>query len=473
MLKRYSFLFILFTIFIIFGYENLNSFTKNFVINSFRTATKEFENEIDNKLKSTMAISLTLANDPHLYEIFKNKNSFLNKIKTLPSLYKKYTNYKNIWIQIFDKNGISIYRSWSKRKGDNLSNCRDDIKYLIENPKYLKTISICKYTIGLNAISPIYENKKLLGFVETISHFNSIEKNMKKLGYEIVILADKKYKNRFKYPISKKFIDGYYIANFNIDNNILNTIKNTDIEKIIKSRNFIKSEKYYIYSYPIKDFQKNIVGWAIFLKDKNDIKSALYQNSIFLRIFIFFAVITIFIALIIFIYSKDKERALKERNIYYFNILDSLQEIIILTDGKKIKYANRRFFDYFKDYKNIEDFTKKHKCICDFFVEEEGFLPSKINNKNWIDILIENINRPYKVKIAYNNKNFIFLVKASKIKENEYAVIFIDITKNYNYEQKLQEMAIKDKLTNLYNRTFFEKISKEQIKIAKEEKEDL
>jgi len=146
-----------------------------------------------------------------------------------------------------------------------------------------------------------------------------------------------------------------------------------------------------------------------------------------------------------------------------------LQEIVIITDGKTLKYANKMFFEYFYRYKTLEEFLKEHKCICDFFIDEKGFLTPEINGRKWTEELIENIDKVYKAKILYEDNIYVFNVKASKIKDNEYVVVFSDVTRDYLYEKKLHTIAVTDPLTGLYNRTFFNEIFNSEIKRAKEE----
>jgi len=73
MLKKYKISIFLFLLFAIFTILEFVSFKENLINDIFSNAKIEFENEINNKLKSTLAISITLAADPLKENYFKNK----------------------------------------------------------------------------------------------------------------------------------------------------------------------------------------------------------------------------------------------------------------------------------------------------------------------------------------------------------------------------------------------------------------
>ena len=53
-------------------------------------------------------------------------------------------------------------------------------------------------------------------------------------------------------------------------------------------------------------------------------------------------------------------------------------------------FSNKVFFKYFDQYTTVEEFKQKHQCLCDYFVEEEGYIHKDMNGVNWIDYLIQN-----------------------------------------------------------------------------------
>ncbi|MDX9756427.1 MAG: hypothetical protein RBT52_02825, partial [Sulfurimonas sp.] len=79
------------------------------------------------KQKSTVAIALSIANDKNLSNDLLENNISQNSYEDLISKLNEYTFYKNIWVQIFDKDLNSMYKSWDNTKGENKKEFRGDI----------------------------------------------------------------------------------------------------------------------------------------------------------------------------------------------------------------------------------------------------------------------------------------------------------------------------------------------------------
>ena len=154
---------------------------------------------------------------------------------------------------------------------------------------------------------------------------------------------------------------------------------------------------------------------------------------------------------------------------YYKNIIDNSTNIVIVSDTKTIVSANKTFFQYFKGFKNIKDFSKKHRCICDFFEEEEGYLGNINDGLSWIYYLIKHIDTYHKVKMKIDNQEYYFAISASVLdnKNNLYGIILSDITEQESYKKELESLAVNDPLTNIGNRRFFHKKLDEQLVLTR------
>ena len=66
------------------------------------------------------------------------------------------------------------------------------------------------------------------------------------------------------------------------------------------------------------------------------------------------------------------EKKLESQQKRLSNILDNQESIVALTtkDGR-VKSLNKKFFDSF-DFKDMEDFTRQHECICELYTDEKG-----------------------------------------------------------------------------------------------------
>lgn len=128
---------------------------------------------------------------------------------------------------------------------------------------------------------------------------------------------------------------------------------------------------------------------------------------------------------------------------YTQDILDSQTNIIIVNDGTRIIDASGGFYQFFPDYDSLEAFAKDYDCICDLFVQEEGYIYKK-DDENWIEYLINNPHLTHKAKVDYKGKTTIFQVSAVKsYKYQRFIISMFDISDNERINQDLKEQKNK------------------------------
>jgi C4-dicarboxylate-specific signal transduction histidine kinase len=145
---------------------------------------------------------------------------------------------------------------------------------------------------------------------------------------------------------------------------------------------------------------------------------------------------------------KNKECLLEKNNEYIQFILDSQKNILLLTDGNELKKANSAMLD-FLGFDSIEEFRHKQECICDFFLEEDGYLQKRKDGILWIDAMLKNrANTPDVAKIkGIDGKTHLFRVDINekRMDENLYSITLTDITEIEAYKIELQENVKKIK----------------------------
>ena len=136
---------------------------------------------------------------------------------------------------------------------------------------------------------------------------------------------------------------------------------------------------------------------------------------------------------------KEKERFIKA-------IFDNQDNIVIYsskTDG--MLNANKTLYEYF-DYKNFEDFKSQHKCICELFIDEEGYIHPK-RDKDWVNTIINNPQIDHKAKmLTKDNTIRTFNIKINNIND-EYITNLSDIT---NLEMALQKAYSSEQAKSIF-----------------------
>jgi len=429
--------------------------------NQAKFMEKNLASMIDEKKKATTAIAITLASNNLLPELIEHHQELEKKLNSLISNLKEYTNYKNIWIHILDRDLHSIYRSWTSIKDDSLCTKRDDLNYVLEKEQLLSVIGVDAFSISIKAIVPLYDKEhRLLGIIEVISHFNSIANGLKKLDIDSVVLVNKKESQYIQYPFTKMYIDGNYIANFNAPKKLLEYVKKHKIENYSKAFEHIENG-YLIVSYPLKDFDGSVIAYYIMFQklsfiSKTGLNYFIFRWSIF-AVLLLMALAGIINITLYFYIKKQKE--------YYKNILDTSNNIVLVNNKERIIDANKTFFKYFPEFKSVDEFRDKYGCICSLFVEEDEYLQKGKEEYSWLEHVLQNQEKKHKVKMKINDKIHYFMVYISLIsaEQEHYSVIFADITDQEIYKQELEALSLHDPLTHVGNRRKYQKRIKEEI----------
>ena len=157
-------------------------------------------------------------------------------------------------------------------------------------------------------------------------------------------------------------------------------------------------------------------------------------------------------------------------------LIDLQSNIIFVTNGRQILFANKSFFEFF-GFNNLDDFLANEPCVSNFFIKDDDFfhfekLP-KDTNRSWIDFLLQipEQNRIISM-LDKKSKPRAFKVMADKYEDSTNIVVFTDINETVIESQILRSKAHKDKLTGCYNREylddFFHDFTKKAFNINRE-----
>lgn len=163
---------------------------------------------------------------------------------------------------------------------------------------------------------------------------------------------------------------------------------------------------------------------------------------------------------------KIKEQLEIHNAQYLSSLFDNNPNMIIITNAKRLLKVNRAFFNLFNEYNSLDDFTKEHPCICDYFNEEVG--QSYISAEDWVDQVLN--QKQSIAKIIHGGVTYYFALHAKKIfdvnNNLEYMVTFNDITETILLQRKFEIQSVTDPLTELFNRRHFNNLFHDEINRA-------
>ena len=443
------FSFLILTIFVLYGtyyyildkQKILLDSTYNLTNTNILKLTEKF---LDNKINTTLAIALSLVKDYELHKLMATQEYDKFNYSDISQQIKDNTKFKNIWIQIIDKNGNSIYRSWSDKKGDNLF-FRKDLKNFVEDKKVSTSISVGLYSMTIKARAPIIdEENNFLGALEIIGQFNSIANDLKENKIDSVIIADKKYNEIIQLPFSKIFIDDYYVANVNVNKELITYLQRNKIEKYLKINNYIIENNYLISKFDLYNNKNERLGYILNFVKLNDIDIRIVESFKIQTIMISAIVLIIMLFLFLIYLYTSYLRLLKIQENKKEAILNSQENIIVITLGNEIIDANQRLYDFFINTKDLESFKKTYKCICSTFIDMQDdiyIIEKYYNGKNWAEHILTNPDKNFRVAIKnMQDKIRHFSIKCSIVKNEEFIIAtFTDITQEIEQIQANKE----------------------------------
>src|SRR5574344_468462 len=389
-----------------------------------------FYETIEKNLKNySLDISNTFLDDSTIREAFKQKDK--NKLEQLAFQKYKLLTKKDQYISqmnFFLKDGTHFLRLHKlDYSGDNLINSRPMLKKVLETKQahfgFEKGFTGLSYRVTI----PLFdENNEFLGAFE-------IGTSLSKIMYSITFF------NHIQGTIFEKDTNQFTNSNFPIDSKLLELIKDFKYEKV--NRDIVFDNKHLtLQFFNLNSLDGEFLGNFIFVHDLTQHYTD-FENRLTKIFLISLFTILIIYLLIIYIFNLFYKRINIQKN-RAEKILNSSHSIVIVTNfGKDLIKEHNTFLDFFK-FKKIEEFKKYYKCICEHFVDENGFLQEKMGELNWIEYILNNPNKTHMAKIKRDDKFYTFKVFVNAIDDNffttnEFVSTFEDITKELEIEKSL------------------------------------
>ncbi len=469
-------LLVLFLTFVIFISNKLISNRENTLLNDlYNSNSKHLKEKINtlitDKKNTNTAIAVSISKDYALVELLESKRPNKINLNNLSLDLRKNTNYKNVWIEVFDKESKLLYQSW-----------KDKTDVLISSKNYfeiIEEVNVNQYDLSFITTVPVYKNKDYLGFIKVSTKFNSITKLLKQDGIESIILVNQNESKKISKPFTNIFYKDFYVANIDANTDLLEKLDKRFFDSLTSNYRLINNNL--ITSYDISDGLARLISFTDLKSiDKSSIKSfKLYSYTILSLILILIIIGFLFIIYKVGYKKIDRLNEILKHKIDEIKIqkqkvqtlLDSQSNIIIITNGDEIVEGNKKLLDFYKDCKTLDEFKEKYRCICTTFEEidnKDYVIDKDYDGKNWAEYILSQENRPLKVAI-YNSLNHL---EHFSINVNENVDGFLIVTlSNITYEidnKKNLEKLVEQKTSQLkeLNQNLEIKIKKE-IELSK------
>lgn len=435
----------------------------------YKTLDYEIERLVENRRETSMAIALALSESKQIRDFVcetcvpeiqspLNFDNFLDELAL-------HTHYREFWIQILDKKGISRYRSWTDNVGDSLVKARRDVQSMLHTPQITQSMSVGKFSLTFKAMVPLLdESQQLIGIVEVVSHITPLTVRLKDAqGVDSVILVDKRYRQQLSKAHTGLFINDYYVANANAPKNDMAFLEAIADQRFVNMVPVVVNENKVITQHPIQDDSGLVLGyWFIFDSEKNldFVEMQRLKNR-----YLYTAIVVMVLSLMLMLLYIFKKRS-DTSSSYYRNILDSASEIIFVSNLNRILEANQRFFEFYSKFSSIDEFLQYYDCVCDTFEKQEGYLQREMEGVFWLEYVLKHPNELHKVMIRKDNEVYYFQVKVAEIKLYKtplYSVIMHDITSQELYKQQLEFLSQTDTLTGISNRLVFNRTLVQEV----------
>lgn|GEM_PF-3049402 len=396
---------------------------------------------IKEKQKTTIAMSIilsTILEQNNMNITALHDSAVINKVENFSS-------YKSVWVQVVDTQGKSLYRNWTSIR-DGLNKIRPEFKQIIESKAPITGISSGRFDVSIKAVTPIFnKNQEIVGFLDLITHFNSIQKRFEAEKIDSLVIATQDRSKIIQHPFSSHKIGQHYVANLNPNPEILDKISPEDISQWL-NRKYTIWNNLLVVPYPLVANNNQIHGYFFSFISVDDINLTASQSFEAEQTWKRLIQLDIFLSLLI-LAGLGFSLIFAQKN-HYQDILNAENDLVLVTNGNKLSEGNQKLFEYFP--KLSED----KSCVCDYFLEEEGYLSKYMGPKTWLEVLLENPKNVFLAKVKPIDKTLTLSVKATPLnpKSGQSVVVMSDISQLV----ELHDQSQTDPLTRAGNRRSFD-----------------
>lgn len=169
--------------------------------------------------------------------------------------------------------------------------------------------------------------------------------------------------------------------------------------------------------------------------------------------------IALFLTIFFLVFTIRKSRLMHS---YNEELLTCLNEIVLINNGEELINASGAFISFFDGYyRSLEEFKRDYRCICDLFVEKEGYLFNQYG-MHWVETMLTDPNKTHKAIVRFKGKHTYFKCQASYSNKLKICVItLVDITDLEHTNQLLCQQTTLAEQANQAKSNFLANMSHE------------
>ncbi len=231
-----------------------------------------FEKRLNEQKSNALTLAILLAQNEalkhSLLELDEEKGHEI--LSESLNILQKYTFNKDVRAQVITKDLTIFARSWDKEfSGMPLEGFRKDLSsFKITKPK----VSIeTGRLLTIKATAPLKRGYKILGYLEVISFFEPLTKEMRKDGIETFVLMKDRYLDIATLMRENPEIKGYVLSNRNYNTFLFDRLKRIDFSSLKDMGYFYDGEYLYI-TLPMQNGRAQNIGMFILVLDRESIE---------------------------------------------------------------------------------------------------------------------------------------------------------------------------------------------------------
>ena len=329
----------------------------------------DFKINLDNQIQSKNNVWLTnamqLARNKAIINAFASgdRKTLENIMAGIGKLYRDNTPFKKVSVHLLDPSLKTFFKSWKPKSfGDSYASSKA-YQEVLKTKKPIITFEESSKGLRLKSVFPMYKSGKFIGLLSFNGGINNFGSALKKSGIDFLYFLDKKYASL--YPKAKKVKDGYPLSSTkHIDKAFSNYVfsDNFSLNKAIKS-NFIIDNEYFTKALPIRNFKKEIVGYALMAAKSNVVQAAINHTTslVITQVVIMIIIDVLIVLLIILVLQKSLINPIKRLDTTAKELAEGdadLSKRIEVVSNDEIGHAILSFNTFLDKVESIADDAK-------------------------------------------------------------------------------------------------------------------